>query len=307
MRVYPAGRFERWQLAMLLFMGLFGCLCGQTLAAQPCIGLVTGSNDKFWDQMYSGSKAAGEQYGYDIYYRGPSKEDGYEAQGAILEQFMQQHCVGLLLAPNHPDRQRQVERIQAKGIVTVFLDRGLEEETSVPLVATDNYAAGRFAAKQMLRLLPEGKTNIALFRLQKDVLTTTKREQGFIDEATKNGLQIVLDLYAGTFLGDVKSLILNALKQSKTPIHGIFTPNETTTTGAVGAVVFLKLTESPIMVGFDSNDVIEEAIKDGLLAGTVLQKPVDMGYMGVKLIHDYITERKPIRSAVTDVEFHSKN
>ncbi|ARU57426.1 periplasmic binding protein/LacI transcriptional regulator [Oleiphilus messinensis] len=299
-------------MSSTLKAGFYKLLILLTLSPNPafardCIGLVTGSGDNFWKEVYQGAKKAGDEFNYRIHYRGPSTEAGHEAQGIILEAFSTLGCVGLLLAPNHPDRIEQVEAIRNKNIVTMFIDRGLPNLKDIPVVATDNYAAGRFAAKNMVPLLPPNAQNIAVFRLQKDVVTTTAREQGFIDEITKHGLQVVIDAYGGTNVGDVKYTVYKALKNSPVAIHGIFTPNETTTIGAVEGTALLYLPTSPILIGFDANDYIKKAIKENKLTGTVVQKPHDMGYIGVALIHNFLKSGSPPKSVVTGLEFLSKN
>ncbi len=288
-----------------LALSLLLLLLPYSAGANDCIGLVVASSDRFWDEMNEGARSAGREFGYRIYFRGPTAEAGDGSQAAMLEDIESLGCVGLLLAPDHPDRQEQVERFMAAGVVTVFVDRGLPGMSAVPVVATDNYAAGQFAARQLMNLLPEGQKNIGLFRLDPNVITTTAREQGFIDEISAQEYRLVVDIYAGTMIGDVRFAVLREIQSLKTPLHGIFTPNETTTVGVVDTVTYADMLNKPIIVGFDSNKYIRRAIRQGNLAGTVVQKPFEMGYLGVQLIHDQIEFGKVPESIVTGVDFET--
>lgn len=307
------GSLTRWPTAGLAaVLVAFACTitvirATPALAAadEECVGLVAASEDRFWDQMHEGAMAAGKEFGYRIFFRESTQEESAATRREVLQELLSFHCTGVLLAPSHPDQREAIGELLAAGVVMVFVDRGLPGMKGIPLVATDNHAAGRFAARKLTALLPPQQKNLAVFRLDTDVPTTTAREEGFIAEASALGYKVVLDTYAGTRVGDIRFAVPEALQAQKLPIHGVFAPNETTTVGVAEGILAARLKHPPVMVGFDANQHIQTAIERGEIAGTVLQKPYEMGYQGVQLIHDHLENGQKPRSIVTGVEFLS--
>lgn len=300
-------RKEKYGLKHLLRACLLGLallpFAGVPAADTGCIGLVAASADKFWDQMHDGARAAGREFGYRIYFRESTREEVERHHEDVLGELAALQCAGVLLAPSHEKQKDSIEALAATGFLTVFVDRGLPGVDDVPLVATDNYAAGRFAAGKLIERLPPAQRKLAVFRLDPAIPSTAARERGFIDEATSRGYEIVLDRYAGTTIGDIRFVIPDLLAGLREPVHGVFAPNETTTVGVVEGVLSASLAQPPVIVGFDVNQYIRAAIKRGQLAGTVIQKPYEMGYQGVQLIHWHLAAGKPLQSIVTGVEF----
>jgi ribose transport system substrate-binding protein len=78
-------------------------------------------------------------------------------------------------------------------------------------------------------------------------------------------------------------------------LDGIFTPNESSTTGMLRALQVLQRAGKIKFVGFDSSDVLLKAIETDELQGLVLQDPFDMGYQAVMRALDHL-EGMPLPS-----------
>jgi ribose transport system substrate-binding protein len=287
-------------------LGLWVLASGSAHAEPPCIGLVTaGGGDKFWATLARGAVEAGTQYGYRVIPRGPKLEDNYEAQAEIIKYFETRGCAGLVLAANTAALAGDVKRVQQSGMVTLFVDRPLKSLPDVALITTDNFAGGKLAAKEMLARLKADETNIAVFRLKADVETTTLRENGFIESASLQGKTVVLDAYVGTYVPDIIENTLSLLKTLNKPLHGVFTPNEETTMAVVSALKYMKF--KPVHIGFDQNAFIDKALQENALAGTIVQRPFEMGHASITAIHRYLSDGTPPQSAFLGVEFVTRD
>ena len=65
-------------------------------------------------------------------------------------------------------------------------------------------------------------------------------------------------------------------------LRGIFASNLIQAQGAIQAIAESKAQDKVKLVGFDSDDKLVKAVKDGVMAATVVQDPFRMGYDGVK-------------------------
>ena len=65
-------------------------------------------------------------------------------------------------------------------------------------------------------------------------------------------------------------------------VDGVFTPNESTTFGMLRALIDADRTDSARLVGFDANESLVGALRDGKIHGLVVQNPVRMGDLAVR-------------------------
>src|SRR5690349_17704686 len=58
-----------------------------------------GTTHIYWQSVHAGAKAAGEEFGYEIFWNGPERETDRERQIQIIEDFIVQKVDGIVLAP----------------------------------------------------------------------------------------------------------------------------------------------------------------------------------------------------------------
>jgi len=286
------------------FVGTFSfLLIGTAALAKDCVGVVpAGGGHAFWNEVKRGAQQAGQELGIDIYYRGPSDERNPDDQKEILKIILQRHCKALVLAPSAPERAVEVKQFASSGVPTVYIDRDFGNSDAIAFVATDNYRAGMLAGQHMVRMLPkQGK--VAVFRMQRGVQSTDDREKGFIAIAKAAGLSIVLDTWVGSNIGDARGHMLERLKTIKSPIDGIFTPNESTTEAALATLETLKLAGKIKLIGFDMTAGFITALRNGTLAATVVQRPFQMGYQGVAIAVGATHGKMPAKHSIDSGAF----
>ena len=75
-------------------------------------------------------------------------------------------------------------------------------------------------------------------------------------------------------------------------LKGIVGANQYMTEGICLAIEELGLSKKIKVVGFDSSNVIIEALEKGIIEAILVQKPFNMGYLGVKVAVDLFYGKK---------------
>jgi len=253
-----------------------------------------GSTGEFWKSVHAGAvKAELELAGVQAIWKGPTKEDDREQQINVVESFVSTGVDGIVLAPlDDVAMIGPVRDAVAQEIPVVIMDSGLEAEPCrdyASFVATDNYVGGRKAARHLAELLG-GDGRVLLLRYMVGHASTTQREEGFLDVIAEEypELQVVSsDQYSGptteSAYAESESLLARFPE-----LDGIFCPNESSTFGMLLALRDAGRAGSARFVGFDSSEKLVDALRDGDVDGLVLQDPLQMGYLAVTTLVDYL-------------------
>jgi len=245
-----------------------------------------GTTHEFWKSIHLGALQAAEEFGVEVIWKGPQKEDDRAQQITVVEDFISRGVDGIVLAPlDERALCRPVQDAVREKIPVIVIDSGLQGSDYISYVATDNYKGGVMAARRLAGLL-QGKGRIFLIRYQEGSASTTQREQGFLDtiKAEAPGISLLVqDQYAGTTTESAYQLAENLI--SRFPdVDGVFCPNESSTFGMLRALQETGLAGKIVFIGFDSSPKLVQALRDGHIQGLILQNPVKMGYLGVKLM-----------------------
>jgi len=243
-----------------------------------------GTTHEFWKSVHAGALTAARELGVEIIWKGPLKEDDRNEQVQVVETLSGAGVDALVLSPLD-DRAllRPVADARRAGIPTVVFNSALQGEEHVAFISTDNFQGGVMAARAMGRLM-EGRGRLILIRLKVGVEGTTKREEGFLATLRAEFPEITVlsdNQYAGTSTEMAYQTMENLLSRFA-DVEAVFTPNESTTFGALRALQDHGLAGKVIHVGFDASAKLIEALEKGELRGLVLQEPFAMGYLSLK-------------------------
>ncbi|MCC6358524.1 MAG: substrate-binding domain-containing protein [Phycisphaerales bacterium] len=257
--------------------------------SKPKIAVIPkGTTHVFWKSVEAGAKQAGEEFGAEILWKGPLKENDRAGQIQVVQQFVSQGVDGIVLAPL--DLKALVAPVKAatdKKIPVVIFDSALEGQPGkdfVSLVATNNRTGGTLGGEELARLLNK-KGKVVVLRYQVGSASTDDRESGAIDALKKAGeISIVSDnRYAGATAGEAKTQALNMIDDIR-KADGIFCPNESSTLGMLLALQQTGLAGKVRFVGFDASPPLIDALKKGEIDALVVQNPKRMGYLAVKAL-----------------------
>jgi ribose transport system substrate-binding protein len=285
-------------LAVVLTLG--GCGSGGGKKFKYRIAVIPkGTTHDFWKSIHAGANKAGKEHGdVEIIWEGPPSEGQRQQQQDIVERFVSEDVSAIVLAPC--DKQAlviPVEKALDKGVPVVIIDSGLEEtpkiknsEKYLGYVATNNRQGGVLAALEMWKLIKDRKSpRVIRVIYQAGSESTTQREAGFAAEMAKhkNVELITPKEEAGDTTRSAQEMAERLLPDYK-DLDGIFTPNESSTTGFLQALRGLDRVGKVKFIGFDGSEILIKALRSGELDGLVLQDPFDMGYQGVKQALDYL-------------------
>ncbi|MBN1557276.1 MAG: substrate-binding domain-containing protein [Lentisphaerae bacterium] len=253
-------------------------------AAPPAIAVIPkGTTHSFWKAVHAGAEKAGRELGAEVIWQGPHKEDDRQMQIQVVQNFISRRVAAIVLAPL--DDQALVPPVQAavnRGIPVVIIDSGLNGDAYRSFVATDNARGGRLCAERLCTLL-NGTGKVVMLRYQEGSASTARREAGFLEGMAACGTDIEListDQYAGATIEKAFQAAQNLLNRFA-EIDGIFCPNESSTQGMLRALQTAGRAGDVYFVGFDANETLLKAVRDGEIHGLALQDPFRMGYLGV--------------------------
>jgi ribose transport system substrate-binding protein len=246
--------------------------------------VLAGAQSEFWKAMEQGIAQAATERRVQIVVRSPLDDDpkttSQNLQLKLVKWMIDTGVKSMILAP-----------IPVNGVKTpvplpvpvVFVDRPSDDYRALATISTDNYAAGRVAARTLQRSLPRG-AKVGVLRLAPDVVSTSARERGFIDAAKEMGFELVVDAYIGHGVHEPTLAAVDAIKSYGHPLDAIFTPTDLTTVAAVRAIDELAPKQRPKLVGFDYRPVFKEYLKTGVLFAVIAQDAYQMGYVAMQTL-----------------------
>ncbi|HTY39187.1 MAG TPA: substrate-binding domain-containing protein [Bacteroidota bacterium] len=294
------------RISLTLLALLMSVLCGALAQQKIRIAVIPkGTTHIFWRSVEAGAQAAGKEFGAEIIWKGPLKENDRAQQISIVEQFVEEGVSGIVLAPlDNVALQRPVAAAMKKKIPVLIFDSALKGEAGkdfVSFVATDNVKGGMLGGDHLSKLLG-GKGNVVLLRYQVGSASTQEREDGFVAALAKSpGLKLTVDnRYAGATAGEAKTAAMNMIDRLK-EAQGVFAPNESSTFGMLLALRQNNLAGKIRFVGFDTSPPLIEALQKGEIDALVAQDPTKMGYEGVKTLVASIQGKQVPQSVDTGV------
>jgi len=256
-----------------------------------------GTTHEFWKSIHAGARKAEQELvaagqPVKIIWKGPLKEDDRDEQIKVVENFIARGVDGMVLAPlDDKALVRPVETAANAGIPVVVIDSGLQSDNYASFVATDNYLGGRMGGAHLGKLLG-GQGNVLLLRYAVGSASTTKRENGFLDELKENfpGIKVLSsDQYAGATRDLAYTASQNLLSRYGEEVNGVFCPNESVSVSMTKALRDIGKAGGRVkVIGFDTSVQSLRDLESGDVHGLVVQNPVRMGYLGVKTIIDHL-------------------
>ncbi len=277
----------------LLTWFLFSPACARS--HKKVIGVVPkGLAHLFWQSVHAGAAAAGQEFGVEIQWNGPSQETEYSRQIQIIDAMITRHVDALAIAP--ADRValvQAVDRAMAQGIPVTILDSSLEGANYTSYVATNNYAAGEMAARKLGQILG-GKGKAAMLLHVPGSGSTLEREKGFEAVIAREFLGI--NIVARQFGMSDRARAMGAAEDMLTAhpdLDGIFASAEPSTVGASQAIKSRGLSGKIKFVGFDSSDSLIEDLKGGVIDALVVQDPFKIGHEAVRTVVEKLNGQTP--------------
>lgn len=273
-----------------------------------------GTSHVFWQSIHAGAAKAAQEFGVDIIWRGPLREDDRASQIAEVEGFITRGVSGIVLAPlDEAALVGPVSDAARAKMPVVIIDSGLKGGDYISFVATDNRLGGRMAAEGLAKMLPKGG-RIVVLRYAEGSASTEDREAGFLEEIAKTPAIQVLssNQYGGADVEGAYKRAEALLHRFRRPdgsleLDGIFTSNESNTLAVLRVLQSSGWAGKVKYVGFDASDTLVKGLSDGHIDALVVQDPVNMGYLGVKTMVDHLQGRPVEKRIDTGAQFITRD
>jgi ribose transport system substrate-binding protein len=265
-------------------------------------------DNPYWRQIEHGARISAEKLGVTIEYIGPiqasvdeqlkliemavaSKIDGILTQGLIGEEF-----------------EAIVNKAKEMDVPVITIDSDAPHSARIAYVGTDNYAAGYMAGKALIKDTG-GHANVGVITGSFTASNQKERVLGFMEAVKQeDGIRIV----------DIKESNIDRIQSAAAAYsilgeHGeLDTFLGTSALDGLGIAQMLKEARSSLdpvlgaernirIIGFDDLPETMELIEKGNISATVIQKPYQIGMMGVELMLEHINDHQIVTVYNTDV------
>lgn len=240
----------------------------------------------FWQTVKDGIESACKDYGVDYSILGPFSETQVDEQIQIVEEAIRLKPDAIVLAATDYDRLIPVaKQIKEANIPLITIDSFINSQDADTKIGTNNYDAGRNAGAALMENIQPGSQVVIMSYIQGSS-TAMDRETG-VRDYLKGKVEIVETLYSSgeaEIAYEQASLLLN----TNPNVKGIIALNDPTAIGASRALSESGRKDEVVLVGFDNSLAVLQSVEAGIIKDTIVQRPFNMGYLGITAALDII-------------------
>ncbi|MEB3298979.1 MAG: substrate-binding domain-containing protein [Candidatus Sericytochromatia bacterium] len=249
-----------------------------------------GIGGEYWSAVRKGATRAGRDLGLKVTYQGPPTETDVAAQIALLENLIQSGVDAIAISPcNARSLNRTVRKAMAAGIKVVTLDSDTTDKDRLSYIGTDNAEAGAMAAREALRLVPEGSV-VAMVTGVLGAQNLQERRTGFT-RAAKGKLRL---LAAQPDNGDKARAVEVAenILTAHPEVTLFFTDNAISGPGVGQALKTRGKAGKVKLVSMDVTPDLQGLLDQGVASVLVAQQPEKMGELAVRALKDALAGKR---------------
>ncbi len=249
-----------------------------------------------------------------VTYNGPSEAENVDEQVNILDEELARYPVAVAIAiADAKACEVQFDLAAENNIPVVAFDSGSDYKGLMAMVSTDNAASAKEAAQHMAEMIKTG--SVVVISHDSRSKTAAVREQVFAetmkgeypdipvagiyrldemkkiisDEVNKGEYRFDDAEPSGTELPDEEKIreedvtqenIIDYILKKNPDVKGCYATNGETVMMAVKGIERMNI-EDAAVIGYDADKDEVQAVKDGKVAGIVVQNPFGMGYASV--------------------------
>jgi LacI family transcriptional regulator len=184
---------------------------------------------------------------------------------------------GLLFAPIMQKRTRPfVEKICAEKIPVVFVDADMPETSPLCVIGQDSFSGGYLAGRLFHLFAGNVSMPAAVLDAHGDDYNITRRREGFLSYAEKNGFPVIVREYSDYGGGDISVEKIAQFLGDHRDLSGIFITNSMAHRVAE-AVKQQKRKEPFLLVGYDLIPSNRRLLLEGRIDAIISQRPEEQG------------------------------
>jgi ribose transport system substrate-binding protein len=246
--------------------------------------LTRGSPEGYWASVARGVQAASRELGASVSLTGSAYEANAGAMIQAVEEAILAKVDGIVTMALDPGAFRPViDKAVAAGIPVVLVDTDAPESRRLAYVGTDNYAAGREAAKA-IAASTSGRGKIGIISGAAEARNLQMRILGFSSGiAEYPGLKIV-DQKAGKSELLTQGALAQAMLEAHPDITALFGVDGFGANASAMAVEQSGLGGKVAIVGFDYGTLTAKNLNSGLVSAVIVQDGFRMGYEAIETL-----------------------
>jgi ribose transport system substrate-binding protein len=249
--------------------------------------IVKDTTSFYWQIVLAGARKAGKDLGVNVPELGAQSEADINGQISILENAVAGKPAAVVISPTEFKALGKPVDEAAKSVPVIGIDSGADSKAFTSFLTTDNVQGGRIAADGLAAAIKAatGKDggDIAIITSLPGVGSLDQRREGFLDQVKTKypNLKVIADKYADGQATTGLNMMTDLITANPSLV-GVFASNLIMAQGVGQAIAENKLGDKIKVIGFDSDDKTVGFLKEGALAGLVVQDPYRMGYDGIK-------------------------
>ncbi|HHV09039.1 MAG TPA: sugar ABC transporter substrate-binding protein [Clostridiales bacterium] len=245
---------------------------------------VYNSNREFFHTMQEGVFAAAAELGITILPHNQNGETEEMINGSL--NLLSQGINALIISPVNPQAMGVIaDMANQENIPIVVVDVGTGGVDVAAFIISDNYGGGILAGEYALTLLQEyaiASHNVVIIKVEPTSTFARQRGNAFRSVLTDAGYQVVAEADGNSDTMQAYELMKGFLAAYQGNLAIAFCENDLMALGAAQAVLEAGKRGQILILGFDGIPSAIEAIKQGLMQGTIAQQPFEMGRLGVQ-------------------------
>jgi len=286
-------------LALVVTFAIAGCSTGSTSAkgataktlkaADVTIGFSVWTMEfTFFQNIEKGVKDACADLGFK-YTMLDQKADATQMV-QDMNTLVNQKVSGIVSTPVDPGAMGPaVQKARDAGIPVVCADIGKSGPVNA-LIISNNFQGGQLAAEFLTNLYPDKASTFGLGNLKPQWTYARQRGEGFKAKMDELGYTISSEIIVQNASAEGGYDTMQQIMSAAPDITGAFF---TSGREAVGAANYVKSQDKDIkVIGYNGDPEEFNAIKDGILAATVLQQPYVIGYKAVETLKEILVDGK---------------
>jgi ribose transport system substrate-binding protein len=235
----------------------------------------------FWQTVSAGAQTAAKEMGLEIDVQGPLSDTDVDAQIRVLEEAIKQRPQAIVVAPFMDNRMPAIlDKIRDAGIRLVVIDTPVDMSPSPVLVSNNHLEAGRLAGQTSI-YESKGRPTVVIISDNPESTISIQRLAG-LKHALESYEDSILGIYYGGQSEDKAYEIAKELLAGDKPFNTFITFDESATLGVAKVLKEQKKAGTIKLIGFDSSIYEIQLLEEGTLNAAIVQKPFNMGYLGVK-------------------------
>lgn len=275
-------------------------------SGKPLVAFISNNPEEFWTICQKGAEKAATETGVQLEFRRPPNGTADE-QRRIIEDLESKGVKAIAISPNDSENKKAFFKDINERLPLIAVDNDIPDVGARRCyLGTDNVSAGRAVGKLVKETLPEGG-KLMIFVGKLDSQNAQERRHGVVTELAggedkckeelkqmrESRYPIKFGKYEllGTMTDDAKRPICRQKADDTLAKY----PDVKCLVGlwAYNPPAILEALKSAgkdgkiALIGFDEDEQTLGGIKEGTVAGTIVQDPYNFGYESVKILASY--------------------